>query len=227
MAYPPAVVPDCESENMRPKFVVALLLTAALIAGAAFLLKRPAAAPPPVALAAPVETNVAPSSSTPSVPAIVPVPAPVTVAATETPEQREAFINAEKDRLSEWQMNNDPQSLSNILADLMSPEKEIRLAAIEAAKQFDSTNAIPVLKATAAITADNDDAIAMLQAAEFLAIPDITFGPKTEQPPQTPEQLQANATARAHAQARRDAAMQRNHPQSPGSGPTAPSAPNQ
>ena len=211
---------------MRPKFVLALLLTAALIAGAAFFLKRPAAAPPPVALAAPVETNVAPPSP-PSAPALTPVPAPVAVAATETPEQREAFINAEKDRLSEWQMNNDPQSLSNILADLMSPEKEIRLAAIEAAKQFDSTNAIPVLKATAAITADNDEAIAMLQAAEFLAIPDITFGPKTEQPPQTPEQLQANATARAHAQARRDAAMQRNHPQSPGSGPTAPSAPNQ
>ncbi len=213
---------------MRPKFVLTLLLTVVLIVGAAFLLKRPTA-PPPVALTVPVETNIAPPSpSTPSAaPAIVPVPAPVAVAAPDTPEQREAFINSEKDRLSEWQMNNDPQSLSNILADLMSPEKEIRLAAIEAAKQFDNTNAIPVLKATAAITADNDEAIAMLQAAEFLAIPDITFGPKTEQPPQTPEQLQAAATARAQAQARRDARLQGHNPHPPGSGPTAPSAPNQ
>ena len=63
-----------------------------------------------------------------------------------TDEQRQAAIDAEIDRLQQWSMNDDPASLSNILADLTSPEKEIRDAAIEATKEFGSTNAIPALE---------------------------------------------------------------------------------
>jgi HEAT repeat protein len=82
-------------------------------------------------------------------------------------------------------MNDDPASLSNILADLTNPEKEIRDAAIEAAKQFGSTNAIPTLKAVAANTTDTEEQIALLEAANFLSLPPVDFSqptsPKTRQ----------------------------------------------
>lgn len=106
-------------------------------------------------------------------------------------------------------MNNDAQSLSNILADLTSPEKEIREAAIEAAKQFESTNAIPALKAAAANAEDNQEAIAMLEAADWLALPSVDFAAtqanynRGDQQQLTPEQMQARQQDRARAQARR------------------------
>ena len=73
-------------------------------------------------------------------------------------------------------MNDDAASLANILSDLNSPEKEIRMAAIDAAVQFDSTNAIPVLQATAANDQDPEEKEALLKAADFIALPEVTFG---------------------------------------------------
>jgi HEAT repeat protein len=70
-------------------------------------------------------------------------------------------------------MNDDPESLSNILADLTNSEKEVRKAAIEAAEQFGSTNAIPVLKNLAANDEDPEEKAALLEAANFLSLPSI------------------------------------------------------
>jgi hypothetical protein len=168
---------------MRPKFVFALLL-ALLVLGAAFIFKQHwgnAAAPPSVnesVTSAPVV-----SAAPPSAPVSVPI-APVSTNVL-TPEQRQTAIDAETDRLQQWSMNDDPASLSNILADLTNPEKEIRDAAIEAAKQFGSTNAIPTLKAVAANTTDTEEQIALLEAANFLSLPPVDFSqptsPKTRQ----------------------------------------------
>lgn len=108
-------------------------------------------------------------------------------------------------------MNDDPQSLSNILSDLTSPEKEIRMAAIEAAKQFESTNAIPVLKAAAANAEDNQEAIAMLEAADWLALPNADFNTPGTRPQLTPDQI---AQRKAEHDARIQARMQKNNPQS-------------
>src|ERR1035438_6602648 len=114
---------------MRPKFVFALLLLAFLVFGGVFFLKQHlgnVAPPPPVTESvtpAPV-ANVAP----PPTPAPV-VTAPV-VTNTLTDEQRQDAIDAETDRLQDWSMNNDPASLSNILADLTNPEKANRTPAI-------------------------------------------------------------------------------------------------
>ena len=52
-----------------------------------------------------------------------------------------------RDRLQDWSMNDDAESLNHIVAGLTSPEKEIREAAIEATKQFGSADAISALKA--------------------------------------------------------------------------------
>jgi HEAT repeat protein len=126
-----------------------------------------------------------------------------------TAEDRETAIEAEKDRLSAWAMNDDSASLSNILADLTSPEKGIRMAAIEATEQFGETNAIPVLKAAAANAEDNQEAIAMLEAADFISLPDVIFATNGADTPKTPEQIQAEAQPKAKAAARRSARMQK------------------
>jgi hypothetical protein len=191
---------------MRPKFVLAMLLLASLALGAVLYLKQhrgqvaaPPASPEIATQATPPPSNV--------VTRVAPPPAPAPVATnTLTPEQRQAAIDAELDRLQEWCMSDDTASLSNILADLTSPEKEIRDAAIEAAKQFGSTNAIPALKAAAASAQDTEEQIALLEAAQFLSLPSLgASGPDTR----TPEEIQVDAQRNAEKNARRQALRQR------------------
>lgn len=174
---------------MRPKFVLGLLLFACLVLGAAVFLKQylggGTANVGSVATAPPIPSNAvatAPPSSRPE-PALLPAAPPptntvaaVTNAATPeppaaTPEPSQDAIDAEVDRLQDWSMNNDPASLSNILADLTNSVKEVREAAIDAAEQFGSTDAIPALKAAARTTEDIQEKIAYLQAADFLSLP--------------------------------------------------------
>ena len=124
-------------------------------------------------------------------------------------------IQAEKDRLTDWQMNNDPQSLSNILADLDSPEKEIRMAAIDAAVQFDDTNAVPILRAKATNDDDLDEKVALVKAADFLALPDVTFTPGGQ--PLSPQQVQdaQQRHAQYEAQKQQQAQQQQDQNQNP------------
>ncbi len=192
---------------MRPKVVFALLLLAILVLAGAFLLKQHLrnVPPPPPEIVAPAPTPASNVRASVALP-----PAPVTAAPVSTnvltDEQRQAAIDAETDRLQQWSMNDDPESLSNILADLTSPEKEVREAAIEAAEQFGSTNAIPALKALAANTTDTEEQIALLEAANFLSLPSVFDG--------------ANSTTPAEREARRQARMQnRSQSQNPPAAP--------
>ena len=209
---------------MRPKFVFALLLLALLVLGAAFLLKQHSgnsAAPPPV------NESVTPAPVSSVAPPPAPIPAAPAITNAPTPEQREAAIDAETDRLLDWSMNDDPASLSNILADLTHPEKEIRDAAIEATKQFGSTNAIPTLKEVAANTTDTGEQIDLLEAANFLTLPSL---PLSTQPAQTMEQMKAAAQqARQAHQNRLQKGAQSQNPAGTQSSPdqNAPAGPNQ
>ncbi len=204
---------------MRPKVVLAILLAAGLFVGMTFLLKsnKPAAASAPVAAAAPVPV----AQSAPIVaPPPPPTPAPATVVQTQTPEEKAAAIQAEKDRLTHLEWYNDPQSLSNILADLNSPEKEIRMAAIQAAVQFGSTNAIPVLMQAYTNASDFDEKVALHNAADYLALPAVAFTPGSGQ--LTPEQQQAAQQQQAAYEARKQARMQQLQNAQPGQGMLAP-----
>ena len=89
-----------------------------------------------------------------------------------------------------------------------APTPEERQAAIDAAKQFESTNAIPALKAAAANAEDNEEAIAMLEAADWLALPSVDFSHPGTKSQLTPEQAQRIEQNRAKAQARWEARMQ-------------------
>ena len=211
---------------MRPKFVFALLLLAFLALSAVFFLKQhfgSAATPPPViesVTPAPVASVAPPPGPTPT------VAAPAVNALTSG--QRQAAIDAETDRLQDWSMNNDPASLSNILADLTNPEKEIRDAAIEAAKQFGSTNAIPALKAAVDNTDDTQEKIDLLEAADFLSLPPLTIG---QAPQMTREQMKAAAQQARSAKPDRSQnnTSQQNPPPGAQTSPdqNAPAGPNQ
>jgi HEAT repeat protein len=191
---------------MRPKVVLGLVLLALVFVAAAWLLKPRKENPPPPATAAAVPAT---SEVVNAAPPPLPLPAPATPPPhVLTDEERQDAIDAEVSRLQDWSRNDDPQSLSNILADLTSPEKDIREAAIEAAKQFGSTNAIPALKAAAMNSTDTDEQIELLQAANFLSLPSLSFTPPT------PEQVQAAQQLREQRQAQRQAQTQQNQNQS-------------
>jgi hypothetical protein len=188
---------------MRPKIVILILLAALAGVTGILLIKHQGAPPPAAAPIAITETKAAAPQTARTITSVPPTaPAPVAAAPvatnTLTPEQRQAAIDAETDHLQQWSMNDDPASLSNILADLTSPEKEVRQAAIEAAEQFGGTNAIPILKNLAANDEDPKEKAALLEAAHFLSLPSI-FDVD-------------NSTTPAERDARRPAQMQKRAP---------------
>jgi hypothetical protein len=195
---------------MRPKFVLTLILFAALVLAAAFYFKQPVSQPQPPSV---VETTALPPPATKSTPATAPdsakFPTPQPVAAVVppmTPEEKQSYIETEVNRLQDLSTQDDPASLSVIVNDLTNSEKEVRLAAIEATKQFGSKDAIPVLQADVAGAQDTDEKIALLEAADFLALPSLTDA--GVQTPPTPEQLQAIQDQRQKAAARKQYLMQ-------------------
>jgi hypothetical protein len=169
---------------LRPKFIITLGLLTFLVLGAAVLLKQQLGntpvppASPEVALAAPpAVSNIVAKAAQPSTPAAVPVTVPaITNVVLSTKERAD-----EIDRLQDWSMNDDTESLNHIVADLTSPDKEIREAAIEATKQFGSADAIPSLKAAADSTENIEDKTAYLEAADFLSLPSMEITPTTEE----------------------------------------------
>jgi hypothetical protein len=199
---------------MRPKVVFALIVCALVVLGTALILKPHAGK---MAAPAPVETAAAPAPEVAKdVPVPMPPPAPVEAPHVLTAEERQDAIQAEVEQLQEWSRNDDPQSLSNILMGLTNSEKEVREAAIEATKQFGSTNAIPALKSAAMNSTDTDEQMAMLDAANFLTLTPISDS--GVQLPLTPQQIQADAQRQAQHEAQRQAQMQQRSQQNQGQG---------
>ena len=202
---------------MRTKFVLALMSFAALVLAVTFYLKQDFAQRPPpdaakMAVLTPPVANpglaMAPGSTRQFV--TQPIPVVTSAAAVKppmTPEERQAFIEAETSRLQDWSMNDDAESLNHIVAGLTSPEKEIREAAIEATKQFGSKDAIPALQAAVAGATDIDEKIALLDAADFLALP--TLADAGVPTPPTPDQLQAIQEQRQRQAARKQYFLQK------------------
>ena len=179
---------------MRPHFIFILASVTAALLVAAFYLKQhvsgtilPPASPEAGVIAPATNSNL--EASVAQKPLITLVSNAPVATRPLTAEERRAAIDAELARLHELFMSGDPAALPLILADLNNPEKEIRDAAIEAAKQFGSTNAIPALKAAADDTEDLAEKIDLLKAAEFLTVPAMDLnGPHVDL---TPEQIQA------------------------------------
>ena len=191
---------------MRPKFLVVLfLLTGVVLAGVFYLKSHVAPVPTPPAIP---EAAVAPAPEAPVMVATPPapvVPVPVPVVAL-TPEQRQAAIDAEIERLRLAGLSDNPADLTVILTDLTNPEKEIREAAILATKQFGSTNAIPALQTAAENTTNATEKADLLEAADFIALPSTSISVATT--PKTPEEVQAIQQQIVQREAARQAKLQ-------------------
>ena len=90
----------------------------------------------------------------------------------ETPEaKQEAYVAKRVGELQDLGMENDSASLDTILAELENGDPSIRQAAVDAAVQFGSRDAIPRLMTAAAQAADPKEKSTILDAVEFLNMP--------------------------------------------------------
>lgn len=90
---------------------------------------------------------------------------------TSPEEQQETSV---ADRIFELEglgMSDNPDSLAIILSELNNREPRIRQAALEAATQFGSRDAIPALVDAASRTDDPEEKSSLLKASEFLNLP--------------------------------------------------------
>ncbi len=93
-------------------------------------------------------------------------------ATPQTPEEkREAYVAKRVAELQDLGMEDDLASLEAILSDLTSSEPDIRRAAVDAAVQFGSRDAIPRLLDVAARADDPEEKSSILEAVEFLKMP--------------------------------------------------------
>ncbi|HMJ24877.1 MAG TPA: HEAT repeat domain-containing protein [Pyrinomonadaceae bacterium] len=92
-------------------------------------------------------------------------------AAGSAEARQEAYVAEKVAQLGDLAMENDSASLDTILAELTNRDSEIRKAALEAAIQFGSRDAIPKLADVALQTDDAQEKAAIAEAIEFLKLP--------------------------------------------------------
>ncbi len=124
-----------------------------------------------------------------SAPAITTSPAPraanrAAVAARPSPDVgnlpqvganlREPEVQARAAELMQLAMNNDAASLDTILKELRNPNRDIRAAALQAAIQFGSRDAIPSLTEAAQNADDPSERTQLVEAIEFLKLPSLS-----------------------------------------------------
>jgi|SRR5215831_8477358 len=83
-------------------------------------------------------------------------------------ESHEQYICRRTAELMELAMSDDPASLKSILLDLNNSEAEIRDAAVIAAVQFKSADAIPALQDAYSRTDEPEEKVSIHKAIEFL-----------------------------------------------------------
>jgi hypothetical protein len=95
--------------------------------------------------------------------------------AVESAETRhEAYVDARTAELMDLGMNDDSESLNTILSELNNRDPQIRKAAVEAAVQFGSRDAIPNLMDAAAQTDDPQEKAEIMEAIQFLKLPTLS-----------------------------------------------------
>lgn len=85
--------------------------------------------------------------------------------------EHEAWVDAKADELVKLSWTDDSDSLKRILAELENPEQEIRKAALQAAANFGSRDAVPYLESLVATSTDAEEKISLIQTAEQLKMP--------------------------------------------------------
>jgi HEAT repeat protein len=191
---------------VRSKVVIGLLISAVALAAAWFWARpRPAGlsdVPEPPAAEQAVENGAvsppaeqAPSSASANIPHRSPTQADLAdgVPQNTTPgsvDAKQAALVAKRvNELQDLGMENDPESLEAILAELRNEDPSIREAAVEAAIQFGSRSAIPRLAEAADQATDPKEKSAIQEAIDFLKQPTLaealaeTNHPAADAPP--------------------------------------------
>ena len=183
---------------MRPKVVIIILLLAVGVLGLAVVLKTTldnhngkqdvtapvdASASNGVAALANNDTSTPPGpgavavetvASNQSRPPVAQAP-PVTQVVATTPDQdRQAAIEKELDKINDALLDHgaDPKLVEGVREQLLNPEPEVRKAATETVRQLDDRGAIPKLKEALQSVEDVHEKAAILDAIEYLQIPD-------------------------------------------------------
>jgi len=83
----------------------------------------------------------------------------------------EEYVEQRVGELMDLGMTDDPEALKTILSELNNSDSDIRRAAVEAAKQFGSADAIPKLEEALSSAESPDDKQELREAIEFLKLP--------------------------------------------------------
>ena len=171
------------SFHMRPNVVIALVLLGAAVVVPWLLLHRENNAPTVqqnAAAANPAAPSVAkPETSVSSRPDVTETAAVNANMATNNQlntveSNQEAYVEERVSQLGDLGMDDDPASLNTILSELNNRDPRIRKAAVDAAVQFGSRDAIPRLTDAATQTDDPREKAAILDAIDYLKLPSLT-----------------------------------------------------
>lgn len=159
---------------MRLRVVVPVFVIGALTLGVALWSSRPTGSAPPEAPLV-TTTEAADQAAT-----VAPVPssseAALMEAAAPPPGAAEhgTYVAERCAELADLAMDDKSESLASILEELTSRDPEIREAALNAAVQFGSRDAIPRLLDAVSQTDDEEEKVALLQAVRFLKLPTLS-----------------------------------------------------
>ncbi len=84
-------------------------------------------------------------------------------------ETHEQFVTRRISELMDLAMTDDSNSLRTILAELSNPDAEIREAAVTAAVQFKSPDAIPALREAYIVATEPEEKLRIRNAIDFLS----------------------------------------------------------
>lgn len=124
---------------------------------------------------APVKPRVSNEESKPEAMNSVPSAADSDDPMLATPEAKhQAYVAARVAELQDLPTSEDPDALNTILSELSNREPEIRKAALDAAVQFGSRDAIPKLEDAELQMDDPHERAAIADAIEFLQLPTLS-----------------------------------------------------
>jgi hypothetical protein len=124
---------------------------------------------------APVVSNSAPANALAGTPTNTGPVAPITsVVATTPAEDRQVTINKDLNRIRDALLAgaSNPEAINTVRDRLQSQEPEVRKAATVAAMHLNDRGAIPILKVTLEQVKDTREKVTILDAIEYLQIPD-------------------------------------------------------
>ncbi len=166
---------------MRLRILIPVVLAALAVVAGAVLFEAKGPRSDDVLVHQSVASNTPAPEASPALPrsaAVAPRPAGSTVVLTPKPapsedevEARNAVIEERISELNELAASDDPNDLQQILGELDNAEPRIRAAAVEAAVQFKSPDAIPALQSAFERATDLDEKLNIRHAIEFLTPP--------------------------------------------------------